>query len=88
MNKDDLLTIIKVTLPNVNDFNLIHKFGLIPWLIVNIAKTGGLLLIVWFLVKKIGISFSIGKSEDKESIKNTKKNRNHKRKARNKKIFR
>ena len=38
MNNNDLLTIIKVILPGVNDVDFIKKFGLWIWIIVFLAK--------------------------------------------------
>lgn len=55
MKLSDLLKIVTFTMPKVNEFELIERYGLKKWLFIWIIKIGAFLFIMWFLFNVIGL---------------------------------
>lgn len=52
-------------LPNDNDMALIRVNGIVPWVVVLIAKLASILLVVWFLMNVLEVKLSIKKRKKK-----------------------
>jgi len=52
--------IIGIVLPNVNDMKMIQKYGFWSWFFVFLTKVGGVMVILWFIIKVLGVHLSVG----------------------------
>lgn len=60
MHNNEYTAIIKLLLPDVNDMEMIQKYGPLAWAFVFVVKIIGAFAIGWFIVKILGLEVSLG----------------------------